>query len=146
MRFLEAAAEEEREWTFPRKLREEALVCLFSLVFLFFPLSGGAPRLRWGRVPVRTCPQPVNSSGGVEPEETHLTCLLWLYAPPPSLSLSLSESGGITDLNTEMSANDRATRALREILQNPGNEVCADCGAPGKKQKTKTSASISGEM
>ncbi|XP_071393731.1 arf-GAP with dual PH domain-containing protein 1 isoform X1 [Centroberyx affinis] len=29
-----------------------------------------------------------------------------------------------------MSANERATRALREILQNPGNDACADCGAP----------------
>ncbi|KAK5925865.1 hypothetical protein CgunFtcFv8_021487 [Champsocephalus gunnari] len=29
-----------------------------------------------------------------------------------------------------MSANERATRALREILQNAGNETCADCGAP----------------
>ncbi|KAI3353472.1 hypothetical protein L3Q82_019998 [Scortum barcoo] len=29
-----------------------------------------------------------------------------------------------------MSANERATRAVREILQSPGNDVCADCGAP----------------
>ncbi|XP_034044772.1 arf-GAP with dual PH domain-containing protein 1 [Thalassophryne amazonica] len=29
-----------------------------------------------------------------------------------------------------MSANERATRALKEILQKPGNETCADCGAP----------------
>ncbi|XP_056228897.1 arf-GAP with dual PH domain-containing protein 1 isoform X2 [Seriola aureovittata] len=29
-----------------------------------------------------------------------------------------------------MSANERATRALREIQQIPGNDACADCGAP----------------
>nr|XP_020473503.1 arf-GAP with dual PH domain-containing protein 1-like isoform X2 [Monopterus albus] len=29
-----------------------------------------------------------------------------------------------------MSTNERATRALREILQKPGNDTCADCGAP----------------
>ncbi|KAM8773187.1 arf-GAP with dual PH domain-containing protein 1 isoform 1-T1 [Acanthopagrus schlegelii] len=29
-----------------------------------------------------------------------------------------------------MSSNERATRALREILQHPGNDACADCGAP----------------
>ncbi|XP_056266216.1 arf-GAP with dual PH domain-containing protein 1 isoform X2 [Pseudoliparis swirei] len=29
-----------------------------------------------------------------------------------------------------MSANERATRALREILLQPGNDACADCGAP----------------
>ena len=34
-----------------------------------------------------------------------------------------------------MSANERATRALREILQHPGNEACADCGAPGEMEK-----------
>ncbi|XP_038568678.1 arf-GAP with dual PH domain-containing protein 1 [Micropterus salmoides] len=28
-----------------------------------------------------------------------------------------------------MSANERATRALKEILQIPGNDTCADCGA-----------------
>ncbi|XP_019215865.1 arf-GAP with dual PH domain-containing protein 1 isoform X1 [Oreochromis niloticus] len=29
-----------------------------------------------------------------------------------------------------MSANERSTRAFREILQKPGNDACADCGAP----------------
>lgn len=29
-----------------------------------------------------------------------------------------------------MSSDTRATRALKEILQKPGNKVCADCGAP----------------
>uniref|UniRef100_A0A3Q2PDS5 Arf-GAP domain-containing protein n=2 Tax=Fundulus heteroclitus TaxID=8078 RepID=A0A3Q2PDS5_FUNHE len=28
-----------------------------------------------------------------------------------------------------MSTNERATRALKEILQRPGNNACADCGA-----------------
>lgn len=31
-----------------------------------------------------------------------------------------------------MSVNERAARALKEILQIPPNDVCADCGAPGK--------------
>lgn len=26
-------------------------------------------------------------------------------------------------------------RAIREILQKPGNDACADCGAPGKLEK-----------
>ncbi|XP_012692870.1 arf-GAP with dual PH domain-containing protein 1 [Clupea harengus] len=30
-----------------------------------------------------------------------------------------------------MSGNERAIRALRELLQKPGNQACADCGAPG---------------
>ncbi|XP_026159913.1 arf-GAP with dual PH domain-containing protein 1 [Mastacembelus armatus] len=29
-----------------------------------------------------------------------------------------------------MTVNERATRALKEILQKPGNDTCADCGAP----------------
>lgn len=29
-----------------------------------------------------------------------------------------------------MSVNERAARALKEILQRPGNDICADCGAP----------------
>uniref|UniRef100_A0A3B3TZ45 ArfGAP with dual PH domains 1 n=2 Tax=Poecilia latipinna TaxID=48699 RepID=A0A3B3TZ45_9TELE len=36
---------------------------------------------------------------------------------------------GRRDLNAEMSTNERAIRALKEILQKPGNDVCADCGA-----------------
>ncbi|XP_068178694.1 arf-GAP with dual PH domain-containing protein 1 [Antennarius striatus] len=29
-----------------------------------------------------------------------------------------------------MSLNDRAARTLKDIMQNPGNDACADCGAP----------------
>uniref|UniRef100_A0A3Q0SPE1 ArfGAP with dual PH domains 1 n=1 Tax=Amphilophus citrinellus TaxID=61819 RepID=A0A3Q0SPE1_AMPCI len=29
-----------------------------------------------------------------------------------------------------MSANERATRAFKDILRRPGNDACADCGAP----------------
>lgn len=61
-------------------------------------------------------------------EETHL------YAPsllPPLSPLSLSPP---RSLITDMSANERSTRALKEILQNPGNDTCADCGAPGRTE------------
>ncbi|MEQ2224755.1 Arf-GAP with dual PH domain-containing protein 1 [Ilyodon furcidens] len=35
----------------------------------------------------------------------------------------------IRGLYAEMSTNERAIRALKEILQKPGNDACADCGA-----------------
>ncbi|MEQ2195459.1 Arf-GAP with dual PH domain-containing protein 1, partial [Xenoophorus captivus] len=35
----------------------------------------------------------------------------------------------IRGLYAEMSRNERAIRALKEILQKPGNDACADCGA-----------------
>lgn len=67
----------------------------------------------------------------MKPKQTHLSLFFWLFAAPTQ-SLPLSESGGITDQLAEMSANERSTRAFREILQKPGNDACADCGAPGK--------------
>lgn len=50
---------------------------------------------------------------------------------PPLSPLSLSPP---RSLITDMSANERSTRALKEILQNPGNDTCADCGAPGRTE------------
>lgn len=101
-----------------------------------FGSSGGTPRLCWGRLPVRTCPQiqVALKRGSQARGDTPCFCLLQLCgAPtPPSIYSSLSGSEGKSDLKTEMSANERATRTLREILQNPGNDACADCGAAGK--------------
>lgn len=79
----------------------------------------------------------------MKPKQTHLSLFFWLFAAP-SQSLPLSESGGITDQLAEMSANERSTRAFREILQKPGNDACADCGAPGRLEK-KEEAFISYE-
>lgn len=33
-----------------------------------------------------------------------------------------------------MSLRERAARTLRDIQKTPGNEVCADCGAPGESR------------
>lgn len=69
--------------------------------------------------------------GAWNPSRHTFPCFFWLFAAPTQ-SLPLSESGGITDQLAEMSANERSTRAFREILQKPGNDACADCGAPGR--------------
>lgn len=31
-----------------------------------------------------------------------------------------------------MPGNERVSRLLKIIIQKPGNDACADCGAPGK--------------
>lgn len=73
----------------------------------------------------------------MEPQETRLR-------PAAAFHLSLRVGPRRTatdtlDLTAEMSVNERATRTLREILQNPGNDLCADCGAPGKSRHVSKS-------
>lgn len=73
-----------------------------------------------------------------------LPSFLFTLLHPISLSLSPSSlftSRRIRDLNAEMSTNERATRALKEILQKPGNDVCADCGALGRWKKISVACS-----
>lgn len=82
--------------------------------------------------------------GEWNPSRHTFPCFFWLFTAP-SKSLPLSESGGITDQLAEMSANERSTRAFREILQKPGNDACADCGAPGRLGEKKEGAFISYE-
>lgn len=43
-----------------------------------------------------------------------------------------------------MSQSQRAARFLREIQQIPGNEVCADCGAPGEADNRWNARVLSG--
>lgn len=101
-----------------------------------FCSSGGTPRLCWGRIPVRACQQiqVALKRGSQARGDTPCFCLSQLCGAPTPTSIysSLSGSEGKSDLKTEMSANERATRTLREILQNPGNDACGDCGAAGK--------------
>lgn len=86
-----------------------------------------------------TCADLSAPQGGVGGTQVDFSFAFFRFLsfPPFLCALYLSVSltfckRVIRDRYAEMSANERSIRALKEILQKPGNDVCADCGARGK--------------
>lgn len=64
---------------------------------------------------------------GAEPGGTRLNGAAARWSRP-----NISDSAREAKFPTDMSLSEGAARSLRKIQQIPGNEVCADCGAPGE--------------
>ena len=98
----------------------------FPLLFQFNPYKASLP-LAAHNVPVRTCPPPFTSS--VKGKETQGAQSIDKTFNQKFTAVLRCSSYLEADI---MSSNERSVRELRELLHKPGNDTCADCGAPGE--------------